>query len=185
MVQLFKNIFAFIGVKFQNYCKKFDSLLSIFRFFTFSVIQEYHFNDHFVRFQHFGLRYHILRVVCKYQSWFRVNQRWISAVQGWKSNVSELRKSALNSADSELLLSETALIQRKSELISSETELISADVYHVLWISAEKRQNYETALFSADYLWDFNPSKLLFAALFTENTNRLAPFYKLFLNIKS
>ena len=51
----------------------------------------------------------------------------------------------------------TARIQKKSELISSEIELISADVYHVLWISAEKRQNYETALFSADYLWDFNP----------------------------
>ena len=50
-----------------------------------------------------------------------------------------------------------ALIQRKSELISSETELIGADVYHVLWISAEKRQNYEKALFSADYFWDFNP----------------------------
>ena len=44
----------------------------------------------------------------------------------------------------------TALIQRKSELIS-------ADVFHILWISAEKCQNYETPLFSADYLWDFNP----------------------------
>ena len=62
MVQLFKNIFAFIGVKFQYYSKKFESLLSICRIFTFSLIQEYHFNDHFVRFQHFGLRYHILIV---------------------------------------------------------------------------------------------------------------------------
>ena len=35
--------------------------------------------------------------------------------------------------------------------------IYSADVYHVLWINAEKHQNYETALFSADYLWDFNP----------------------------
>ena len=26
-----------------------------------------------------------------------------------------------------------------------------------IWISAEKRQNYETALFSDDYFWDFNP----------------------------
>ena len=53
MVQLFKNIFAFIGVKFQDYSKKFESLLSICRIlrkFTFSLIQEYHFNDHFVRF---------------------------------------------------------------------------------------------------------------------------------------
>ena len=43
----------------------------------------------------------------------------------------------------------------------------SADVYHVLWISAGKRQNYETALFSADYLWNFNPG-----------TNALYPFGK-------
>ena len=62
MVQLFKNIFAFIGVKFQDYSKKFESLLSICRIFTCFLIQEYHFNDHFVRFQHFGLRYHILIV---------------------------------------------------------------------------------------------------------------------------
>ena len=62
MVQLFKTIFAFIGVKFQDFSKKFESLLSICRIFTFSLIQEYHFNDHFVRFQHFGLRYHILIV---------------------------------------------------------------------------------------------------------------------------
>ena len=62
MVQLFKNIFAFIGVKFQDYSKKFESLLSICRIFTFSLIQEYHFNDHFVRFQHSRLRYHILIV---------------------------------------------------------------------------------------------------------------------------
>ena len=62
MVQLFKNIFGFIGVKFQDYSKKFESLLSICRILTFSLIQEYHFNDHFVRFQHFGLRYHILIV---------------------------------------------------------------------------------------------------------------------------
>ena len=53
MVQLFKTIFAFIGVKFQDYSKKFESLLSICRIFTFSLIQEYHFNDHFVRFRHF------------------------------------------------------------------------------------------------------------------------------------
>ena len=33
MVQLFKNIFAFIGVKFQDYSKKSASLLSICRFF--------------------------------------------------------------------------------------------------------------------------------------------------------
>ena len=66
MVQLFKNIFAFIGMKFQAYFKKFESLLSICRIFTFSSLQEYHFNDHFVRFQHFRLRYHILIVLSTY-----------------------------------------------------------------------------------------------------------------------
>ena len=50
-----------------------------------------------------------------------------------------------------------ALIQRKSELISSETALISADVFHFIWIIAEKHQISETALFSADYL-SFQPS---------------------------
>ena len=120
------------------------------------------------------LYFYSLIYMCKYQSWFKVNQCWISAVQRWKSNVSELRNSALNNADSELFLSETALFScgtalnfsvlnsadsEKIERISSETELISANLYHVLWISAEKRQNYGTALFSADYLWDFNPGE--------------------------
>ena len=60
--------------------------------------------------------------MCKYQSWFRVNQRWISAVHRRKSNVSEQRKSALNSADSELFLSETALFQfwNSADFFSSE-----------------------------------------------------------------
>ena len=62
MVQLFKTIFAFIRVKFQDYSKKFESLLSICRIFTVSLIEENHFNDHFVRFQHFGLRFYILIV---------------------------------------------------------------------------------------------------------------------------
>ena len=70
--------------------------------------------------------------MCKYQSWFRVNQRWISAVQRWKSNVSEQRKSALNSADSELFLSETALFSSETALIfsvlnSAHSEKIRAD----------------------------------------------------------
>ena len=107
--------------------------------------------------------------MCKYRSWFRVNQRWISAEnpmfqskenQRWTTLIQSCfslkqRCSALKQRW--FFQFWTALIQRKSELISSETELISADVYHVLWISAEKRQNYETALFSAYYLWDFNP----------------------------
>ena len=74
------------------------------------------------------------------------NQRWTALIQSCFSL--KQRCSALK----QLWIFQfwTALIQRKSELIS-------ADVYHVLWIGAEKRQNYETALFSADYLWDFNP----------------------------
>ena len=91
MVQLFKNIFAFIGVKFQDYSKKFESLLSISRIFTFSLIQEYQFNDHFVRFQHFGLHYHIL-IVSPTCVNIRADSEWISAVQRWKSNVSEQKK---------------------------------------------------------------------------------------------
>ena len=81
MVQLFRKIFAFIGLKIQDYSKKIESLLSICRIFTFSLIQEYQFNDHFVRFQQFGLRYHILIV-----------SSTCSSVQLWKSNVSELKK---------------------------------------------------------------------------------------------
>ena len=50
----------------------------------------------------------------------------------------------------------TALNRRKSELIRFETELISTNVCHILWISAEKRQNFETALFRVDYPWDFS-----------------------------
>ena len=79
--------------------------------------------------------------MCKYQSWFRVNQRWISAVQRWKSNVSEQRKSALNSADSELFLSETALFSSETALIfsvlnSADSEKIRADQ---LWNRADQR----------------------------------------------
>ena len=42
-------------------------------------------------------------------------------------------------------------------LVFFETELFSAYVFHVFWISPEKRQNAEKALFSADYLSYFNP----------------------------
>ena len=78
--QLFKIIFAFIGVKFQDYSKKFESLLSSCKIFTFSLIQEYHFNDHFVRVQHFGLHYHILRVSPTCVN-IRANSEQISVVQ--------------------------------------------------------------------------------------------------------
>ena len=67
--------------------------------------------------------------------------------QRWSSNFSDQRKSALISHDSELILSESVLF--------------SADVFQVLWISAEKREISETALFNADYLWDFNPGNIV------------------------
>ena len=97
------------------------------------------------------------------------NQRWTALIQSCFSL--KQRCSALKQRW--FFQFWTALIQRKSELISSETELISADVYRVLWISAEKRQNYETALFSADYLWDFNPGTVTAKAL---TTHRINPF---------
>ena len=50
----------------------------------------------------------------------------------------------------------TALIQRKPDMVDSETALINAVVFHIFWMSAEKQQLSETALFSADYLWDFH-----------------------------
>ena len=142
MVQLFKNIFAFIRVKFQQYSKKFESLLWICRIFTFSLIQEYHFNDHFVRFHHVGLRYHILIVSSTCVN-IRADSKWISAVQRWKSNVSELRKSALNSAD--------------SEKIRADQRWCLSCSLNQRW----KRQNYATALFSGDYLRDFNPGSAI------------------------
>ena len=44
-----------------------------------------------------------------------------------------------------------------SGVILSETELINADVFHARFICAEKQQVSGTALFSAEYLWDFHP----------------------------
>ena len=80
------------------------------------------------------------------QSWFRVNHRWISAAQRYspmKTQCYRAKKTALNSDVSELIFFETAPT--------------SADFRHILWISAEKRQKSELALFSVHYLLDFNP----------------------------
>ena len=63
VVKLFKNIFAFNGMNFQNYFEKFEFWLSFCRIsgiFTFSSKQEYPFNDDFVRAHQFWLRYQIL-----------------------------------------------------------------------------------------------------------------------------
>ena len=90
--------------------------------------------------------------VPKYPRWrLRDIHRWSALIQNKFRSVSALliNWKSPNSAENENFRSqESALIQGWTALISSETELISADVFHVLWISAEKRQNYETALFS-------------------------------------
>ena len=101
-------------------------------------------------------------------SWrLRDIQRWSALIQNTFRSVSALfitwnLWTALNQLWTAL---KTKIFRAKNQrwssaasaLIFSETELISADVYHVLWISAEKRQNYKTALFSADYIRDLNP----------------------------
>ena len=69
--------------------------------------------------------------------WFSAEQRWFRENQRW-----------------------TALKQRWSALVfltHSETALISAEIFEI----------YETALFSADLLWDFNPGFLLTRTLAT------------------
>ena len=148
--------------------------------FTFPLIHEYHFNDHFVHFYHFWLPYHILilfstcvniRADSKqissqsalfsdeyplFQSW--ENQRWTALIQSWFSLKHRW-----------IFQFWTALIQRKSKLIS-------ANVLCVLWISAEKRQLSETALFSADCLGlqpgvgftEMNPMKLYWVSTLRE-----------------
>ena len=80
-------------------------------------------------------RFSALKTLCFRAKKISTEQRWFRADSHW------------NGAD--VFQFWTALNQRK-------TELISADVFHILWISAENCQKFETALFSADYLWDFN-----------------------------
>ena len=99
--------------------------------------------------------------MCKYQSWFRVNQRCsalnIQWVRAKKINAEQRWFRAVSLKQRCSALKQRWIFQFWTALIQKKSKLISADVYHVLWISAEKRQNYETALFSTDYLWDFNP----------------------------
>ena len=135
-------------MKFEDYFKKFEFLLRVIlqnngENYIFQY-HECHFNDHIKRFHHFRLRYHNLifppacfTISCRLLNTqcFRVEktaliQSWFSLKQRW------------------IFQFWTALIQRKSELIS-------ADALCVLWMSAEKHQNSETALYRADYLWDF------------------------------
>ena len=114
--------------------------VSLQNFYLF-LIQEYHFKDYFVRFQHFGLGYHILIVSSTCVN-IRAESEEISAESGlfkrWKSNVSEPRKSALNSADSELFLFETALFSSEtalnfSVLNSADSEKIRTDQLWNSW----------------------------------------------------
>ena len=81
-VQLFKCIFPFSGMNFHYYLEKLSFRCHFAEFWAnLPLIQKYQFNDHFVRFYYFWLRYHILIFsnTCNYQSWFRVNQHWNSA----------------------------------------------------------------------------------------------------------
>ena len=85
----------------------------------------------------------------KYRNWFRVNQR-CSALKILCFRVKKI------SADSELIFSETALNfsvlnSADSEKVRADQAWNSADAFHVLWISTEKRQISEIALFSPDY----------------------------------
>ena len=70
----------------------------------------------------------------------------IQSKSALKTQCFRAKKSALNSA--EFFRSEQRWFRER------------ADPFHVLWITAEKRQISETALFSADYLWNFNPGSL-------------------------
>ena len=138
MVQISKLFSSLMGwilkinSKNLSFCSLFAKFWGNLHFLWY---QKRNFNDHFMRFDHFWLLYHDVCSMCKNQKWFRVNQCWISTFQRWW---------ALNF----------------SVLISTASENIKANqrwCFHVLWISAEKRQISETALFTADYLWDFHP----------------------------
>ena len=115
----------------------------------------------------FWLRYHNLlfsSICANVRADSKVNHCWVSAVQRWKSKNLELRNSALNSADLELILLKAAVIfwvlksadSRWSGLKQRCSALIFFIFCESALISAEKRQIFDTALSSADYLWDFN-----------------------------
>ena len=76
----------------------------------------------------------------KHQTLRAKNQRWIRAVSALIFSEREL-----NSTD--FLWNSAEKPKFRSKKISSETALISAEIYKIS----------ETALFSADLLWDFNP----------------------------
>ena len=110
--------------------------------------------------------------ICTYPGWgLRGFQRCFSSDSElwilWKSLISAenstFQSSKISAVQCWNFQFWTAPIQRKSEMIWSETALISAGISRVLWISAEHRWKTpisETALFSAGYLWDFNPGSL-------------------------
>ena len=146
MVQIFKINFPFSWMNFWDYFEKSEFLLSFCGFsgklgFSKSrnaIWWNFHVFFHLTTLSHFN----IFEYRYKYQSWIRVNQRW-------KPYVSKLWKSSLSSTESELIL--------------FKTTLISGDVFHNLWIGAEKRHIYKTELFSPNHLWNFNPRCTVFS----------------------
>ena len=55
--------------------------------------------------------------------------------------------------------------------VDYKVPLLRPGIFHVVWISAKKYKITETALFSTDYLWDFNPGLLIFF-IFSSQTER-------------
>ena len=91
------------------------------------------------------------------------NQRCTALIQRWF--FLKQRCSALLNA--EILSSELNGL-KEDQSWSAIKQLTSADVFHVIWISGDKRQISETALLSSDYLWDVNPGS--FCETFCQKT---------------
>ena len=107
--------------------------------------------------------------MCKYQSWFRVNQRWISAVQRWKSNVSELRKSALNSGDS--AVSETALFGSETALNFSVLNSADSEKIRAYKLCKQNWSALMFIMFSKSALKNVKTMKQRCSALITSGTS--------------
>ena len=173
VVQFFKNIFPFSGMKFlgcfiESCCVFLENLVKItyFKYLNCQV------NDYFMPFYHFHTTlsyFGLLIYTCRYQSCFRKNQCWVSAVHCWKTDFENYESQCWTEMLQRWFSLKrrwnfqfwTALIQKQTELISSETALNNADRFKNLLIKAEHRWKtsnlWDTALFSGECIWDFNP----------------------------
>ena len=130
MVRFFESIFPFSQINFQGYFRKLSFCWS--------------FTEYSGMFTFLNTRNAILMTTSSvFITSDYVITIWYSYLHVLMSEIIQ-SKSALSQRCSALkqrwiFQFWTALTQRKPELISSETELISADVFHVLWSSAEKR----------------------------------------------